>query len=61
MTAAASLQEPATGSIDLLFLLGGVVIAVVILGYLLIRRSRQYPVDSPYNTGTDEEDVETFL
>ncbi len=67
MVSAALLQEPATGSSDLLFLLGGVVIAVIILGYLLIRRSRQYPVDSPFNTGiddssrTDEEDVETFL
>ena len=61
MVSAALLQEPATGSSDLLLLLGGVVIAVIILGYLLIRRSRQYPVDSPFNTGTDDEDVETFL
>jgi len=67
MVPAALLQEPATGSGELLFLLGGVVIAVILLGYLLVRRSRQYPLDSPYNTGkdhsnrTDDEDVETIL
>ena len=67
MVAASSMQESATGASDLLFLLGGAVVALIVLGYLLIRRSRQYPVDSPYSTGTrdlnlsDEEDVETFL
>jgi hypothetical protein len=65
--AALSMQEPGAGSGDLLFLLGGAVIALIVFGYLLIRRSRQYPVDSPYSTRTsdsessDEEEVETFL
>lgn len=54
---------------DVLFLLGAAAIAVIVLGYFLIRRWRQYPVDSPFSpetrgghpSGDDEEEVETIL
>ncbi len=63
------LQESSDGTGKVIFLIGAAVVALIVLGYLLSRRSRQYPVDSPFSPETrgertspsDEDEVETFL
>ena len=63
------LQDRPEGAVEVIFLIGAAAIGLIVLGYLLVRRSRQYPVDSPFSpetrggraSGDDEEEVETIL
>jgi len=62
-------QEQSDRTGDVLFMIGGGVLALIMLGFLVSRRKRHYPVESPFtpdrrdgqSSPSDEEEIESLL